>query len=494
MTIDTAINEAFRPIAEMASNVILYAMPLTDDPDGPKVRLIVIWLAAAALFFSFYLRFVSIRYFMHGLHLITGRHKEVGHENAPGEISNFQAIATCLSGTVGLGNIAGVAIAISMGGPGAALWMGLMGLFGMCSKFAEAALGCKYRQPADERFSSNYVAGPMYYIKVAFERHGMKSIGAILAALFAVFTIGATLGGGNMFQANQVYMQVVHVTGGDISFWADKGWLFGIIMAALVGVVIIGGLQSIARVSSLIVPLMAIVYLLAGSIVLIANYQMIPQGIVTIFTNALSPQAGLAGLLGSLIAGVQRAAFSNEAGLGTAAFTHSYAKTHQPVTQGFVAMIGPFVDTVVICMMTALVIVISGVYADAGALSGTFQGVTLTSQAFATVLPWFPIVLTFTVFLFAYSTQITWFYYGLLGCTYLFGQKWIVEWAFKIVFLLAVIVGCSASLDSVIDFTDATFFALAIPNILALYILAPELKRDVDAYLKKLNSERNKKS
>ncbi len=489
MSIDAVLNDAFAPLSKIASDVVLYAVPLSDDPDGPKVKLIVVWLAAAALFFSFYLRFVSIAYFRHGLHLITGKHKEENLEGAPGEISNFQAIATCLSGTVGLGNIAGVAVAISLGGPGAAFWMGLMGFFGMCSKFAEAALGCKYRQPAAEGFSSGYVAGPMYYIREAFSRYGMNAIGAFMAAAFAVFTIGATIGGGNMFQANQVYMQMVNVTGGEVSFLAEKGWMFGLVLAALVGVVIIGGLQSIARVSSLIVPVMALVYLGAGCMVLAMNAAHIPSGIMTILHGALTPEAGFAGILGAMIAGVQRAAFSNEAGLGTAAFTHSYARTHQPITQGFVAMIGPFVDTVVICMMTALVIVMSGVYAEAGAVSGTYQGVVLTSEAFATALPWFPYVLAFTVFLFAYSTQITWFYYGLLGCTYLFGQRRSVEWIFKIIYLAAVVVGCSASLDNVIDFTDATFFALAIPNIIALYILAPELKRDLNTYLARLHKK-----
>jgi AGCS family alanine or glycine:cation symporter len=483
MSIDSLINDAFAPLSQTVGSIVMYAAPLTDDPNGPKVKLIVVWLALAAVFFSLYLRFVSITHFRHGLQLITGKHREKDHDTAPGEISNFQAIATCLSGTVGLGNIAGVAVAISMGGPGAAFWMGMMGLFGMCSKFAEGALGCKYRQPADKGFSSGYVAGPMYYIRHAFAKYKMAKLGAFMAGFYAFFTIGATLGGGNMFQANQVYQQVLYVTGGESSFLFGYAWAFGLVLAALVGIVIIGGLQSIARVSSLIVPVMALIYMVAGIIVLIAHFDRIPDGVMTILQSALSPTAGFAGILGAMIAGGQRAAFSNEAGMGTAAFTHSYARTHQPVTQGFVAMIGPFVDTVVICMMTALVIVISGVYTDAGAVSGTYQGVVVTSKAFETVMPWFPYILAFTVFLFAYSTQITWYYYGLLGCTYLFGQRRSVEWAFKIIFLMAVVVGCSASLDNVIDFTDASFFILAIPNIIALYLLAPELRADVKKYL-----------
>jgi AGCS family alanine or glycine:cation symporter len=488
MSIDTLINDAFAPLANTVGSIVMYAAPLTDDPDGPKIRLIVAWLALWAVFFTFYFRFISVRYFVHGWHLITGRHKEHNHHTAPGEISNFQAIATCLSGTVGLGNIAGVAVAISLGGPGAALWMGLMGFFGMSSKFAEGALGCKYRQPAKEGFSSGYVAGPMYYIKHAFAERGWVKLGAAMAGMYALFTIGATLGGGNMFQANQVYQQALYVTGGDASFLAGHAWAFGLVMAAMVGVVIIGGLKSIARVASIIVPVMAAVYLVAGLVVLGVNIHAIPAGVGTIFNGAFSVQAGLAGFLGALIAGVQRAAFSNEAGMGTAAFTHSYARTHQPITQGFVAMIGPFVDTVVICMMTALIIVVSGVYGEPGAVAGTYQGVVVTSKAFETVLPWFPYLLAFTVFMFAYSTQITWFYYGLLGCTYLFGQGRRVEWTFKIIFLLAVVVGCASSLDSIIDFTDATFFALAIPNLIALYLLGPELRRDIKAYCDRLRA------
>lgn len=488
MSIDAIINEAFGPYARMASDVILYSYPLSDDPEGPKIRLIVAWLALAAVFFSFYLRFVSLTHFRHGFRLITGRHKEVGHADAPGELSNFQAISTCLSGTVGLGNIAGVAVAISMGGPGAAFWMGLMGFFGMCSKFAEAVVGCKYRERARDGVGYNFVAGPMYYIKIAFAKKGMGHLGVFFAVLYALFTIGATLGGGNMFQVNQVYMQFVNITGGDASFWADKGWLFGLIIAVLVGGVIIGGLQSIARTASLIVPTMALLYLMTGLVVILMNYDQILPGIYTIVSSALSPQAGLAGILGSMIAGVQRAAFSNEAGLGSAAFTHSFARTREPVSQGFVAMIGPFVDTVIICMMTALVIVISGVYTDAGVVAGTFQGVTLTSRAFATVLPWFPYVLALAVFLFAYSTQITWYYYGLMGCTYLFGQHRFVQGVFTAIYLAAVVVGCSATLDNVIDFTDATFLGLAIPNILALYLLAPEIRKDTKDYLDRINA------
>jgi AGCS family alanine or glycine:cation symporter len=254
MSIDIMINDAFAPFTKAISDVVMYAVPVTEDPEGPKARLIVLWLAAAAIFFTFYFRFISITHFRHGWHLITGRYKEPGHDNAPGELSNFQAIATCLSGTVGLGNIAGVAVAISMGGPGAAFWMGLMGFMAMSSKFAEAALGCKYRQESSGDFSGRYVAGPMYYIKAAFAQKGLAWLGGFMAGAFALFTIGATLGGGNMFQANQVFAQFVYVTGGETSFWADKGWLFGIILSVLVGMVIIGGLQSIAKVSGGLCP------------------------------------------------------------------------------------------------------------------------------------------------------------------------------------------------------------------------------------------------
>jgi len=335
MSIDQQINEAFKPIAEAISGFIFYAEPVT----GYDIKLILVWLVAISLFLTLYLGFINIRFFKHGVDLVRGKYDKASEK---GEINRFQALTTSLSGTVGLGNIAGVAVAVSTGGPGAVFWMAMMGVFGMSAKFAEAALGVKYRHYPNPNDKNHVAGGPMYYLKAAFERHNMPFIGKFLAAFFAVCVIGGAIGAGNMFQANQAFQQTVNVTGGEGGFMADKGWLFGLVLAGLVGAVIIGGLKSIAAVASKIVPLMGGLYLLAGLVVIAMNYQSIPSGLATIFQMALTPEAGFGAVLGALLIGVQRAAFSNEAGVGSAAIVHSTAKTNEPVSQGFVGMLGPW--------------------------------------------------------------------------------------------------------------------------------------------------------
>ncbi len=325
----------------------------------------------------------------------------------------------------------------------------------------------------------------MYYLKAAFDKKDQAYFGSFLAIFFAVCTIGGAIGAGNMFQANQAFQQVVNVTGGEVGFLADKGWLFGIFLAALVGAVIIGGLQSIARVASKIVPFMGILYLVAGLVVIGINYQNIPAGFIQIFQMALTPEAGIGALLGGLLIGVQRAAFSNEAGIGSAAIVHATAKTNSHVSQGFVGMLGPFIDTIVICMVTALVIVMSGVYEGGQGI----EGVSLTSRAFESAIPWFPYVLALTVFLFAYSTMIAWFYYGLRGLTYLTGEKPAIEMAFKIIYCGFIVIGSASALDNIIRFSDSMIFAMAIPNIIGLYVLAPELKEDIKKYIQALDKK-----
>ena len=349
----------------------------------------------------------------------------------------------------------------------------------MSAKFAEAALGVKYRHYPNPKDKSHVAGGPMYYLRAAFDKHNMPMVGKILAGFFALCCIGGAAGAGNMFQANQAFQQVVNVTGGEAGFMADKGWMFGIFLAILVGVVIIGGLKSIANVASKIVPLMGGLYLLAGLAVIILNYQNIPSGFATIFQSALTPEAGFGAIIGALLIGVQRAAFSNEAGIGSGAIVHATAKTDDHVSQGFVGMLGPFIDTIVICMVTALVIVMTGAYDG----SEGMEGVSLTSRAFASEFSWFPYVLAFIVFLFAYSTMIAWFYYGLKGLHYLAGEKPIIEMIYKIIFCLFIVVGSSSALGHIISFSDAVIFAMAIPNVVGLYLLAPELKRDIEEYL-----------
>ena len=476
LPVDQCIDQAFAPIASAVAAVIFYE----ETWSGYDIKLILVWLVAISVFLTVYLGFINIRYFRLGIDLVRGKYDK---KSDKGEINRFQALATSLSGTVGLGNIAGVAVAVSAGGPGAVFWMAMMGLFGMSTKFAEAALGVKYRVYPDPKRLDHVSGGPMYYLKAALDRHDQSMFGSFLAGFFAICCIGGAIGAGNMFQSNQAFQQFVNVTGGETGIMADKGWLFGVFMAVLVGMVIIGGLKSIAAVASRIVPFMGGVYLLAGVIVIGMNYQAIPAGLTTIFQMALTPEAGFGAVLGSLLIGVQRAAFSNEAGIGSAAIVHSTAKTNDPVSQGFVGMLGPFIDTIVICMVTALVIVMSGAYEGGGGM----EGVSLTSRAFESAIPWFPYVLALTVFLFAYSTMIAWFYYGLKCLTYLTGEKPLVEMSYKIIFCLFSIVGSAAALDNIILFSDSMIFAMAIPNVIGLYLLAPELKKDINRYLQKID-------
>lgn len=480
--IDQQINEAFEPVAKIIESIVFYAHPFNILGETIEIKLILLWLVAISLFLTVYLGFVNIRYFRHGVNLVRGKYDK---KSDKGEINRFQALATSLSGTVGLGNIAGVAVAVSAGGPGAVFWMAVMGLFAMSAKFAEAALGVKYRHYPDPKDKSHVVGGPMYYLQDGFKKCDQAMFGKFLAVVFAVCCIGGAIGAGNLFQSNQAFQQVVNVTGGEAGFMADKGWLFGVVLALMVGVVIIGGLKSIANVASRIVPIMGGVYLLAGLVVIAMNYQNIPAGFVSIFQLALSPEAGFGAVLGALLIGVQRAVFSNEGGIGSAAIVHSTAKVKDPVSQGFVGMLGPFIDTIVICMVTALVIVMTGAYEGGSGM----EGVSLTSRAFESAIPWFPYVLAFTVFLFAYSTMIAWFYYGAKCLTFLTGEKPCVEMAYKVIFCLFTIVGASATLDNIIIFSDSMIFAMAIPNVIGLYLLAPELKKDVQKYLQALQKK-----
>lgn len=472
MGIDQAIDAAFEPLSRAVSAVVLFSVSVM----GMEIQLVLLWLVAAAIFFTFYLGFANIRYFGYAIRLLRDGN---GSENTDGEISRFEALMTSLSGTVGLGNIAGVAVAISVGGPGAAFWMAVMGIFGMSTKLVEVSLGVKYRQHGSKRHPEKISGGPMYYLRSAFDRHGYPRLGRFMAATFAVCCIGGTLGAGGLFQVNQAYHQALVITGGEGSFLANQGWLFGLITALLVGLVILGGIQWIAAVAGRIVPLMAITYILMGCMVIGMHIEAIPATIRTIVEMALYPQAGAGSLLGALLVGVQRAAFSNEAGLGSSAIAHSSVKTSEPVSQGIVGMLGPFIDTVIICSITSLVIVISGAYSAGNGM----EGVALTSRAFATGLSWFPYLLAATVFLFAYSTMISWSYYGLKCATYLFGEKDGIEIAYKVLFCITIIVGAAAELVNIMNFMDSMVLAMSVPNIIGLFMLAPEVRRDLKEYL-----------
>jgi AGCS family alanine or glycine:cation symporter len=468
---DARIDEALRPFADAVSGFIFAAVPVA----GVDIPFVLVWLIFAATLFTVYFGFINLRAFRHGFQLVRGDYSD---PTAAGEVTHFQALATALSGTVGLGNIAGVAVAVSLGGPGATFWMILAGLLGMSSKFVECTLGVKYR---NEYTDGTVSGGPMYYLSkgLAERSDRLKTLGRVLAVLFAVFCVGGSFGGGNMFQANQSFVQVLAVTGGESSWLAGRGWLFGVVLASLVGLVVIGGIQGIARVTSKIVPFMGVIYVLAGLSIIAMNVSAVPTALAAIVVGAFSPEGVAGGVVGVLFQGFKRAAFSNEAGIGSAAIAHSAVRTNRPVTEGLVALYEPFVDTVVVCTITALVIIITGTWnpsVDPG------QGVALTSAAFASSISWFPWVLTVAVVLFAFSTMISWSYYGLKAWTYLFGESMLSDALYKVLFLAFVVIGSSMQLGSVIDFSDAMIFAMAFPNILGIYFLLPVVKKELDDY------------
>ena len=485
-TINTIIGTATGPFV----NFIFAPFPGTTFP------WIVGWLVVGATVFTFYFGFIQIKGFAHAIGLVKGDYSNPEDE---GEVSHFQALATALSGTVGLGNIAGVAVAVSIGGPGATFWMILAGLLGMASKFTECTLGVKYR---NEYPDGTVSGGPMYYLAKGMKERGYATAGRVLAVLFAIFCILGALGGGNMFQANQAHAQLVNITGGPNSFLSGNGWITGIIMAGIVFMVIVGGIKSIAQVTERLVPLMAAIYVGAGLIILAMNYDMIGWAFGQIFAGAFTGLGVAGGLVGALIQGFRRAAFSNEAGVGSAAIAHAAVRTKEPVTEGYVSLLEPFIDTVVICTMTALVIIITGVLANdpatglyiwdeaAGRIvtEGGITGVELTSAAFGSSISWFPYVLAIAVVMFAFSTMISWSYYGLKAWTFLFGEGSTSELTFKVMFCVFVVIGAAMSLGPVIDFSDAAIFAMAVVNITGLYFLMPIVKVELEKYNAKLAS------
>ncbi|MGA8853779.1 MAG: amino acid carrier protein [Christiangramia sp.] len=443
------------------------------DPQTKNIPFIVVWLVLGALFFTIRLGFINIRGFKHSLELARGKFDD---PNAPGQVTHFQALSTAVSGTVGLGNIAGVAVAISLGGAGATLWMILAGLLGMSSKFVECTLGVKYRFINSE---GRVFGGPMNYLRYGLEKRNKRGLGKFLAAFFAILAIGASFGGGNMFQANQSFS----ILAGEFPMLVGNGFWFGIVVAILVGIVIIGGISSIAKVTGKIVPIMAAVYVLGAFVVIGVNIENIGPAFAAIWDGAFSPSALKGGVIGVLIVGFQRAAFSNEAGVGSAAIAHSAAKTNNPPSEGFVALLEPFIDTVVVCTLTALVLIFTGMHEVEGV-----GGVELTSTAFGSVISWFPYVLATAVFLFAFSTMISWSYYGMRAWTYLFGKSKKNEIAYKALFLVFVVIGASVSLGAVLDFSDMMILAMSFPNIIGLYIMIGEVSEDLKEYSHRLKN------
>ncbi|MHA7292595.1 alanine/glycine:cation symporter family protein [Arthrobacter sp. HLT1-21] len=478
--VEDAIDTVFAPATEVFSSIIFFPVTIGDF----SFPILVAWLIIAGLVFTVYFGFVQFRGLKVSYEVIRGRYST---KDDPGEVPHFQALTSALSGTVGLGNIAGVGAAMALGGPGATFWMILAGLIGMATKFAECTLGVKYREVhADGTVSG----GPFKYLPIAFAKFG-KLPAKILTGIFAVAILVFGIAGGNMFQANQTFAQVQEVTGGEDGLLGSAGaaLIFGLVLAGLVAAVILGGIKSIGATTSRLVPAMAFIYVAACLTVIIVNIEQVPAAIGAIIDGAFNPQGFVGGVLGVMIVGFQRASFSNEAGVGSAAIAHSAVKTRRPVSEGFVALFEPLIDTVLICTMTALAIVIAGtpsLQAGIDQVQGggdAPDGVILTSDAFATVIPWFPIVLAIAVALFAYSTLITWSYYGLKAWEFLFGRGKTAEVVYKIVFLFFTVVGCVLSFGQVIKFADAALFLCAFINLLGVYMLLPVIKREMREYL-----------
>ncbi len=431
------------------------------DVQQKNIPFIVVWLVLGAIFFTLRMRFINFRGFKHAIDLVRGKYSAPDHHEA-GEVTHFQALTTALSAT---------------GGPGATFWMIIAGLIGMASKFTECTLGVKYRKINE---NGEISGGPMYYLTQGLEKRNLGGLGKVLAVIFAILCIGGSFGGGNMFQANQAFAQLA----GEFPVLSEWGVVFGIVLALLVGVVIIGGIKSIANVTDKIVPFMAGLYVLFSLIIIGMNITNVGAVFAEIFNGAFSAPALKGGVIGVLIVGFQRAAFSNEAGVGSASIAHSASKTDEPVSEGVVALLEPFVDTVVVCTMTALVLVFTG-YADG---TSGLVGSELTSAAFGSVFPWFTYVLIIAILLFAFSTMISWSYYGLKAWTYLFGNSKASDYSYKALFLVFIVIGSSAGLGAVLDFSDLMILGMAFPNILGLVLLSSEVRKDMISYFNRIKS------
>ncbi len=496
-SISETIDSGVRPIVDALGTVLfwdpfaavgIYDPVVYDDAGNPvmdaegeivksNIPLVVIWLILGAVFFTIKMGFINFRGVKHALDLVRGVYDNPDDE---GEVSHFQALATALSATVGLGNIAGVAVAVTIGGAGATFWMIVAGLLGMSSKFVECTLGVKYRQISE---GGRVSGGPMYYLSKGLAKHGQwqGQLGKVLAVIFAILCIGGSFGGGNMFQANQAFAQLES----EFAVLEGNGFFFGLVLAVLVGIVIIGGIRSIAKVTDKIVPIMVATYLGTSLIIIFMNISNFGEAVSAIINGAFSPDAMKGGILGVMVVGFQRSAFSNEAGVGSASIAHAASKTNEHVSEGIVALLEPFIDTVVVCTITALVLIFTG-FADGG--PDHLEGSELTAAAFSSVFPWFKYVLIIAIFLFAFSTMISWSYYGLKSWNYLFGQTKQATIAYKVLFLCFIVIGSSTSLGAVLDFSDMMILGMAFPNILGLYFLVGEVKSDLVSYFSRIKS------
>ena len=486
--LDQRIDEAFQPISDFFSSVIFFE--ISGYP------FVILLLVASALFFTLYFGFPNIRYFLTSINVVRGKYDSVEKSDSKseeGEVSHFQALATAVSGTVGNGNIAGVALAIALGGPGATFWMIICGLLGMSTKFVECTLGVYYR---DVDKDGVVYGGPMYYISRGLKSKGFKTLGTFAASLFAVFCIGGSFGGGNAAQSNQATIVIKNLFGYESTF---AGAMIGIVLATLVGIIIIGGIKRIASVTEKVVPFMALLYILACIYILTINFSFIDDAVGLIISEAFNPTAvGVGGIIGVLMVGFQRAAFSNEAGAGSASIAHSAVKTKYAASEGLVALLEPFIDTVFICTMTALVIITfnsTGAFVYGGDGTGAvlidgvvYEGAAITQMAFAEYIPGSDIFLTVAVVLFAVSTMISWSYYGLQSWKFLFGRGYIADLTYKVLFLMFVVIGAAASMNSIWAFSDAMIFAMVFPNMVGLYFLFPIVKEQLKKYLEAIKN------
>ena len=480
--LDQRIDQAFKPFSDKVSEIVFFEIL--------GVPFVLILLVASALFFTIYFGFVNIRRFPTAINVVRGKYDELDKsdsgESKEGEVTHFQALATAVSGTVGNGNIAGVALAIALGGPGATFWMVICGLLGMSSKFVECTLGVQYRDVGED---GTIYGGPMYYISKGLKERGFTNLGKVAAVFFAIFCIGGSFGGGNAAQSNQatiVLKDLMSLESTAAGFW------IGIILAFLVGIIIIGGIKRIAQVTEKVVPFMAVMYIIACLYIILSNFLLIDDAFSLIVSEAFNPKAiGVGGVIGVLLVGFKRAAFSNEAGAGSASIAHSAVKTKYSASEGLVALLEPFIDTVVICTMTALVISIFNFggafqYGGEGAvmIDGiSYEGAGITSMAFGEYIPYSNIFLTIAVVLFAVSTMISWSYYGLQSWKYLFGRGKVADLTYKLLFLVFVIIGASASMNSIWAFSDAMIFAMVFPNMIGLFFLFPVVKKELKKYI-----------
>ncbi|RDK84865.1 alanine/glycine:cation symporter family protein [Marinirhabdus gelatinilytica] len=533
--LDQKIDQAFAPISDFFSAIIFFEV-------APNTPFVIVLLVGSAAFFTLYFGFPNIRFFGKAINTVRGKYEDIEKygakelygeggiaqgqdmtkvdsldkhletvdelavdgdivdtirdESSDGEVSHFQALATAVSGTVGNGNIAGVALAIALGGPGATFWMIVCGLLGMSTKFVECTLGVQYRDVGPD---GTVYGGPMYYLSKGLKERGFKTLGKIAAALFAVFCIGGSFGGGNAAQSNQATIVIKEMFNWEST---AAGAIVGVVLAILVGIIIIGGIKRIASVTEKVVPLMAVLYILCCLFIIFSNFSLIDDAIGLIVQEAFNPTAiGVGSVIGVLLVGFKRAAFSNEAGAGSASIAHSAVKTKYSASEGLVALLEPFIDTVVICTMTALVIIIfnfGGYFNYGGDGTGavfidgmSYEGAGITSMAFAKYIPYSDVFLTIAVVLFAVSTMISWSYYGLQSWKYLFGRGKAADMTYKLLFLTFVVIGAAASMKSIWDFSDAMIFAMVFPNMIGLYFLFPVVKKQLNRYLDAIKMKRN---